>query len=300
MTNHSLACPSCHTLLEDIDSASKRCPKDGQTFHQVDGVWRMLLPERTGYFTKFIQDYETVRRSEGRGDTNANYYRTLPFISSRDWQIRAKSYEAFLKQVIIPLEKQANQLMILDLGAGNGWLSNRLAVRGHDVAAVDLTVNEFDGLGCYRYYENAFMPVQAEFDHLPFEDESINIVLFNASLHYSENYEQTLREALRVLALMGKLVVLDLPVYRNPASGLGMVRERERQFTERYGFPSDNLKSENYLTYIRLNELARELDLSWEFITPFYGVRWVVRPLLAKILGRREPAKFHVIVGSRK
>jgi SAM-dependent methyltransferase len=300
MTKLLLACPSCHTLLEDIDFLTKRCPKDGLTFHPVDGVWCMLLPDRADHYSRFIRDYETVRRSEGRGATDARYYQMLPYISSRDWQIRAKSFETFLKYVIVPLEKRANPLSILDLGAGNGWLSNRLAARGHDIAAVDLTVNEFDGLGCYRHYKTTFLPVQAEFDHLPFEEKAINIVLFNASLHYSENYAKTLGESLRVLKSGGKIVVLDSPVYRNPASGSGMVREREEQFTKRFGFPSDNLKSENYLTYARLDDLARELNLSWKLITPFYDIRWTARPLLATLLGRREPAKFHVIVGERK
>ena len=79
-----------------------------------------------------------------------------------------------------------------------------------------------------------------------------------------------------------------------------MVEERKKDFLARYGFASDSLQSENYLTYMRLRELARELNLSWKFITPFYSVHWTLRPLLAFLLRRREPARFHVIVGQRK
>jgi len=74
--------------------------------------------------------------------------------------------------------------------------------------------------------------------------------------------------------------------------------EHEAQFTKQYGFASNNLRSENYLTYARLDDLARELGLAWKWITPFYGLRWTLRPWLAKLLRRREPAKFHVIVGA--
>jgi len=123
------------------------------------------------------------------------------------------------------------------------------------------------------------------------------MILFNASLHYSMNYEQTLHEALRALKVEGKLIVLDSPVYWDAGSGSSMVREREEQFTKRYGFPSNNLQSENYLTYSRLQELAGKLNLEWKFITPFYGIKWKLRPILARLLGRREPAKFHIIVG---
>ncbi len=295
-----LACSRCHTLLDEVDLVTKHCPQDGLTFHRVDGIWRMLLPERAEYFSRFVQDYETVRRFEGRGSTDKSYYRTLPYRQSSDWHIRAASFNAFIKQIIASLEKNKMPLRILDLGAGNGWLSNRLASRGHAVAAVDLTANDFDGLGCYRFYDPAFLPVQAEFDDLPFLDNSVDVVLFNASLHYSVSYEQTLRESLRVLDVEGRLVVLDSPVYWDAGSGSSMVREREEQFRQRYGFPSDNLQSENYLTYSKLNELGAELNLAWRFIKPFYGLRWMIRPIVAKFLGRREPAKFHVIVGNRK
>jgi len=78
-----------------------------------------------------------------------------------------------------------------------------------------------------------------------------------------------------------------------------MVEEREAQFKSRYGFASDNLESENYLTYKRLDELGKSLNLHWKFITPFYGLGWMLRPLGSMLLRRREPAKFHLIVGSR-
>jgi hypothetical protein len=79
-----------------------------------------------------------------------------------------------------------------------------------------------------------------------------------------------------------------------------MVHEREEQFKEKYGFASDNLQSENYLTYARLKELARALGLRWKFLTPFYGLRWMLRPISAGLARRREPAKFHLLVGSRR
>ena len=294
----TLACPRCHTLLDDVDATIKRCSKDGLTFHQVDGVWRMLLPEREEYYARFIRDYETVRRSEGRGSADASYYRALPYHSSADWKIRARSFEVFMKTLKVS-QRPLGSLNILDLGAGNGWLSNRLASRGHNVAALDLTVNDFDGLGCYRFYDTKFLPVRAEFNYLPFPDKSMDVVLFNASLHYSTDYKRTLTEALRALDRAGLLVILDSPVYHNSQSGAQMVREREAQFTKQYGSASNSLPSENFLTYARFNELARDLDLTWRFITPFYNLQWKLRPLLAFLLRRREPAKFHVIVGER-
>ncbi|MGA7193230.1 MAG: class I SAM-dependent methyltransferase [Anaerolineales bacterium] len=295
-----LACPRCHASLEDMDAVTKTCMKDRLTFYQVNGIWRMLLPERERYYTRFIRDYETIRRAEGRGSANALYYQTLPYHKTNDWKIRAKSFDVFLRHIIAPVENGGSALNILDLGAGNGWLSNRLALRGHFVAAVDLTINDFDGLGCYRYYDSKFLRIQSEFDHLPWMDHSVDLIVFNASLHYSVNYVETLGESLRVLNQQGQLVILDSPIYHEPSSGLGMVSEREAYFVKQYGFASNSLPSENYLTYARLNELANELNLSWEFATPFYNLKWSLNPSIARVFHRREPARFHLIIGRQK
>lgn len=299
-------CPRCRTPLERTSPDRVLCPRDGLEFRIENGIWRFLLPENEVHYARFIQDYETVRRAEGRGSPSAEYYRLLPFkdLSGRhraDWKIRARSFAVLVKNVLTRLQAPLGRgLKIIDLGAGNGWLSGRLAAQGDRVVAVDLLVNEQDGLGVWKYYQHSFTPVQAEFNHLPVMDCFADAVIFNASFHYSENYAETLREALRVLSPQGRLVILDSPVYRRSDSGRQMVQEREEQFKEKYGFASNNLQSENYLTYTRLKELAQEFDLTWKFVTPFYGFRWMIRPLVAAVRRRREPAKFHLIVGRKE
>jgi len=304
-TPFPFACPRCHSTLTQTAPDELCCAAEGLSFQRIDGAWRFLLPERAGYFAQFIREYETIRQAEGRGSQDAAYYRSLPYrdLSGRmsaDWRIRAASFDAFLRECIVPAERQGRRLRALDLGAGNGWLSNRLAARGHAAAAVDLMVNDFDGLGCQRYYETAFVPVQAEFDRLPFPAGAADLILFNSSLHYAVHIDETLREALRVLDAAGRLVIMDSPVYRDAGSGERMVHERERSFVQRFGFPSNSLPSQNYLTYRLLDELARALNVDWRIITPAYGIGWMLRPLRARLSrGDREPAKFHVIIGTR-
>ena len=304
MSVSRFVCPRCHAHLQFISPDELSCATDGLRFQRKDGIWRFLLPERAAYFGQFIHEYETVRRAEGRASHDPLFYRNLPYrdLSEKmpaDWRIRATSFDLFIKRLIEPLEQNNQILHVVDLGAGNGWLSNRLAGRGHDVCAVDLMTNDFDGLGCQRFYETAFTTVQAEFDRLPFEDGSADLVIFNASLHYSIDIQATLAEALRLFAGSrdSKLVVLDSPLYHRADSGAQMVRERESQFSRRFGFPSNAIPSENYLTYTRLEELSGNLGLQWHFQTPFYGLRWVLRPLLSRLRGNREPARFHVIIG---
>ena len=77
----------------------------------------------------------------------------------------------------------------------------------------------------------------------PLPDASIDLAVFNAALHYSTDYAQTLHETLRVLRPRGRLVILDSPMYRDPSSGARMVAERQARFLATYGFASDALRS---------------------------------------------------------
>jgi SAM-dependent methyltransferase len=282
MNEFRFACPTCQTPLIAVDAVRLACPTEGIAYECCEGIWRFLTSKRQAQYEQFMREYQIVRRAEQRGSTDSAYYRALPFVDltgrfSHDWQIRSRSYRAFERYSLLPLERTVHRpLHVLDLGAGNGWLSYRLAQRGHAAAAVDLTTDALDGLGAYVHYDAAYVSIQADFDHLPLLDEQVDMVIFNASLHYSTNYQVTLSEALRVLRASGQVVILDSPVYRSPDSGRQMVREREVAFERQYGFPSNAIPSENYLTYQRLRILAETLDVDWRFVRPFYGWDWVI------------------------
>ncbi|MDQ4076794.1 MAG: methyltransferase domain-containing protein [Chloroflexota bacterium] len=299
------ACPLCGTPLEQLEATELCCPSDRARYPLVHGIWRLLPAERKAYYEQFMQEYAHVRESEERGADDAAYYRALPFEDltgrfTQDWMIRATSFRTLLTKLVVPLEQACDRpLAVLDVGAGNGWLSYRLARRGNTVAAIDLQTSKLDGLGAYIYYDVAFTPLQGDFDRLPFLAEQIDLVVFNGSLHYSTEYIRTLREALRVLRPGGVVAIMDSPIYHDATSGEQMVRERERQFEARYGFPSNAIPSENFLTYRRLKELAERLGVEWEFYRPWYGWRWALRPWRARLRGHREPAQFLVIATRR-
>lgn len=297
MMTFTFACPICKTTMIFADDKSM-CPQDCTTYVSENGVWRCLFDERAEFYQAFINDYEKIRAAEGRNQHPATWYAQLPYISGQaDWRIRAKSYEMLYRQVIQRATKQ--KLKIADFGAGNCWLSNRLASAGHQVAAIDLLTNDWDGLGANKHYDVSFAPIQAEFDHTPFTDGQFDIVIYNGAFHYSSDYAQTLREALRILKPDGVVIIMDTPVYHNKSSGQQMVKERENLFEIQYGTKSNHVPSENYLTYHRLEELREQVGLSWQIFTPYYGLKWTLKPLKAWLRGHREPAKFHVICGKR-
>jgi SAM-dependent methyltransferase len=297
-----LACPACHMPLVLAGESTLLCPHDGARYTRQDDIWRMLLLERSAYYQRFVLEYETVRQAEGRGSSDPAYYRSLPYPNcsgqaASDWRIRSTSYEALLRHAIVPAEDCGRRLRIVDVGAGNGWLSYRLAGRGHALAAVDLTVNGFDGLGAHVHYDHPFTPLQAEFDHLPFANGSLDLVIFNASFHYSTDYAVTLAEVRRVLADGGRVAIMDSPLYHAASSGAQMVAEREALYRRRYGFASNSLPSENYLTDERVKALSATLGWRWTMIEPWYGWGWALRPLKERLAGHRQPARFVLLLG---
>lgn len=299
----AFVCPKCKGTLIVNSATELACLQDRLTFDQHAGIWRFLLPEREDYFEQFMREYQQVREAEGRKLNDAEYYRALPFkdLSGTrpwDWKVRATSYKALAKKVLAEMET-GQVLEILDLGAGNCWLSYRLTERGHAVTAVDLHTNDWDGLGAKRHYSVEFTAVQAEFEYLPIESGSIDLVIFNASFHYAEDYHSTLNEALRCLADRGQIVVMDSPVYQDPSSGEQMVAEREAHFLERYGFRSNVLDSQNFMAVGQLSNLTSELDIKLKVESVNYGLSWALRPWLAKLRGAREPADFQLMIFSK-
>jgi len=297
-------CPNCGSGLVSLDPDTQSCPAEGFTYRREQGIWRFLTPPRAAYYDRFSSDYLTVRKAEGRGSCDPEYYRALPFRDlsrnfTREWHIRAKSYEAFVGEVLAKRESTGRRLEVLDLGAGNCWFSNRIATLGHVPTAVDLLDDVEDGLGAHGHYETSFRVVQAEFDRLPFADGQFDLVVFNGALHYSTNYEATLGAAMRQMRPDGFLVVMDSPIYSDSDSGVQMLRERARLFQRKYGLASDSLPSRGFLTCAQLERLACVLGLHWQFIKPRYGWSWALRPVWARLLQRREPAIFLLIIGTR-
>ena len=256
---------------------------------------------------QFLHEYSTVRSTEGRGADDAAWYFELPYrdLSGRlsaQWAIRAQSWRCLERRVLPRLAgKAGRKLRILDLGAGNCWMSWRLATLGHSPVALDIFADPRDGLGASRHYTalTRFPVIEAEFDNIPLPDAGADVAIFNASFHYSANYERTLAEVLRVLAPGGAVVIMDTPVYRLHEHGQRMVAERKRQYSQRFGFPSESQQSIEFLDEPALAHLAARFHLRWKIYKPWYGWRWHSRPLAAWLKNKRPPSRFWLLVGEK-
>lgn len=305
-----LLCWSCGsavaTLTSDDDEhvSHHHCRHCGAITIRCGGIWRCLSPRQVAQYGRFIREYESIREAEGRGSSSPAYYRALPYQDltgrmSSQWKIRARTFDSFQRHILAPRARSSGApLRILDLGAGNCWLSYRLALLGHAPVAVDLLTNMRDGLGAGVNYAGhlprIFPRVQVALENLPFPSGDFDLAIFNASFHYAQDYRRTLGEALRCLRPGGNVVIADTPWYAREESGDAMVEEKRARFQQLYGFRSTSIPSLEFLTPERLDSLASHFHLQWHTIAPFYGARWALRPLLAQLRGRRTPSQFRI------
>jgi SAM-dependent methyltransferase len=306
-------------------SGAHVCANCGTAFELRDGIYRFLLPERLTELQPFLDQYRAVREKDGYRSHSPDYYRSLPTVEpdhpqAETWYIRQVTFNhlcCFIngrhrlqadgyaepnprsgfppnarRRFLTDAATDAEPLSILDLGAGNGWLSHQLTALGHQCAAVDWLDDAEDGLGASRHYPVEFLCAQADFDRLPFAPGQFDLVIFNASLHYAPNVSATLERAALMLAPGGALVIMDSPLFQSASAGRQMVAEMEDNFKKRYGLSEVIRSGVGYLLLSDLVEMGRKLEMEFQFLPSRVGWLWETRRLLAGLKNGRESARF--------
>ena len=299
-------CPECGAKAFSAGS-DLLCPAEGRRFGGCEGVLPLMRAERVAALAPFLDAYRRIRRIEGWGGAAA-YYRSLPFTSegqNRDiWKIRARSYRGALRVIArrFPEVKQADEwdklaLRILEVGAGNGWFSWRMAQAGHYVLATDISLDEEDGLGAVSRYArpgvthgDRLTRARAEMEDLPLEDAQFDLVVANGSLHYAGRIRDAVSEAHRVLRPGGVFLVLDSPVYDESGPGLEMVRRRQEHHGE-LGI-SDSAATAGFLVGGDFLALSSGFGFQAEVLYPFEGVRRGLRRAYCRLRSLAPPARF--------
>ena len=294
MWQPTFACPECGEAVDETGPDGCRCARCGREYARRAGMWRFLSANRQAELEPFTRQYRAVREREGRRPSSAEYYRRLPCVPpgdphANDWRVRRETYRHLLGRV---LAAGPHAMRILDLGAGSGWLSHRLAALGHRAVAVDAIDDDADGLGAARHYAIEFAAVQADFAALPFTAGQFDLVVFNGALHYAADGAATLAHARRMLAPGGALVVMDSPMFHADADGRAMVADKVRRFETEYGLTDIVQPGQGYLTFAALASSAEGFGLRPQFIPSRGPLRWRVRRSLARIQLGRAPAAF--------
>src|SRR5689334_4426298 len=246
------ACPECRETLVQDTAGAFLCLSCQQRYERREGIYRFLSPSRLHTAAPFAQHYRLIREQAGYRETAPEYYRMLPVVAQNnpcaaEWRIRRESYAHF-QQRALPGVWQG-PIRALDLGAGSGWLSHRLASFGHHAVAVDRLDDEVDGLGACRHYSVSFAVVEADFDALRFAAEQFEVVILNSAVHYSPDPAATLREAKRVLVEGGSLVVMYSPMFLSERDGRKTADAQRNAFVSHYGVTDVVRPGVEFLTF---------------------------------------------------
>jgi SAM-dependent methyltransferase len=256
---------------------------------------------------EFATAYSLHRQAEGRALSDEELL-SLPWLTTGpqagQWAVRAKTYEAFVDRLLEPLSHEFSRpLTVLDLGAGNGWLSYRVAGRGHRAIALDIRGDSIEGLGTSEIFQDRcpgrIEPIVASFDAVPLPDDLVDIAVFNASLHYATDLGKVLGKAARVTRPGGRIAILDSPFYPSEADGLAMQAEKQKLAAAMFGeraAPLTGLPFIEFLTRDRLAAASAGLGLAWTRHRVSYPPRHELRPLIARLRGRRRPSRFDLWV----
>lgn len=292
--------------LSSTSGPDVSCAACGVRIRNERGVFRCLDAERLAGLEPFLSQYRRVRSLDGYRAAEAGYYRALPRSAAGDpqehvWRIRQRSFRTLCRELERFSAVAARQrdwrrrkarrpcLTVLDIGAGNGWLSNQLAALGCQTVAVDLLDDERDGLEACRHYGHAIVCVQADFDALPFASRQFDAVIFNGSVHYAPDVTRTLGRAERLLKPDGLLAVVDSPMFVREGDGSAMnARVRDRLAT-RYGIVAPIQPGEGFLTFERLAQFAASVGRRWRFSGSSTVWRDRVARRLIQVFGDRGP-----------
>ncbi len=229
MNSLYLRCPECRGVLSD----SFVCA-NGHAFELRAGVLEMLPEKFAARLHEFTARFTQLRDRENRRLLDPQVYPQLPDapVLSKDpeWQQRVYDWS-----IVRGLLSGKSDLSILDVGAWNGWLSNRLAELGHRVLAIDYFADEFDGLAARRHYATDWMAIQMDLEDLSVLGGQFDLVILNRCVQFFEHPAAYAAHARERVAPGGAMILTGLAFFRDPGQKIRGVQQLRAHF-RRSGF----------------------------------------------------------------
>ncbi len=155
-----------------------------------------------------LNDQKNLQRVLQRRQEKAeSYFNTVAGKLGKDY-CPGRSWEA-IGHLLLQLTPAID---IVDLGAGEGILSQLLARRAKNVYCIDNSPRMVEvGTQLAREYgfENLHYQL-GDIESVPLADESVDLAMLSQALHHARHPQTALKEAFRILRPGGQLLILDL------------------------------------------------------------------------------------------
>lgn len=211
------------------------------------------LPDVLDNFGKI---YIQTRVKEGRFYSD-DQVKMLPVIDKRhkfytEWKIRARSAKLLKKHI------ELNNLPknILEIGCGNGWLSNYLANIQHtEVWGIDVNEPELEQAArVFGKNGNIHFCLCDIFD-APFDNQQFNYIILASSIQYFPDIKLLINKLLPLLNPGGEIHIIDTPFYEQAEIENASLRSKQY-----YSKLKADEMSEKYFHH-SLNSLLKTFDV---------------------------------------
>ena len=270
-------CPICSSSL-NLEQTQASCA-EGHQFSVKNGAYQLLKPEFKERLEKFLTAFEDFRQPYIEGMKKIDFNK-LPYINGvlsdeRQWKAKRMDLE-LITRLKAPGEK------VLELGAWNGWLSNRLVEEGYEVLAADIFIHELDGLGASKHYRNQWQSVQMNMDDVSILKSSFDLIIINRSIAFFKDLNQTIIDLKARLNPGGLLFITGINYCKDPSLIIDRYKQAEELFNSKYNAPYAFFSSKGYMDAKDLSLLrAHKIKLS---LYPSH--RW--KPILKWIYPKRS------------
>jgi len=193
--------------------------------------------------------YLRVREKEGRLYSDDIVAR-LPVMPNGhpladEWRARSASASRLTRY----LSPRPGPLRILDLGCGNGWLSNMLSRCGHHVIGMDQNSYELKQAARVFSPNSYLLFFNGDIFSAPFLPIQFDVILLASVIQYFQDINALLVELKNFLQPQGEIHIIDSPLYSD--NELEKAILRSLQYYTLLGFP----EMADYYFHHRLSDL---------------------------------------------
>ena len=208
--------------------------------------------------------YLEVRRREGRAPSDEELLQlpevTQPSALAREWRWRKRAFQRLDNYLNRHFRKFP--IRVLDLGCGNGWMSNLLAANPlRSVTAVDLNETELEQ-GSRVFQRDNLQFVYGDILQDGWLEQSFEVIVLAASVQYFPDFGELIATLKKLLTPNGEIHLLDSNFYRN-ADAADAARKRTEAYYEQVGVPEMAGYYHHHLRQEVLACGAEDLNAGW-------------------------------------
>lgn len=236
----------------------------------------VYLPINYPIENAFEQLYLRLREKEGRIYKDDEVLKlpdiSLDHLHHKEWQVRKKSSKRLVKHVAT----KRKPLQILEIGCGNGWLSNKFSeIPQTEVIGLDINLTELIQAATIFTRRNLHF-VFGDIRKNVLQNMKFDIIIFAASVQYFSSFQEIIQTTLQHLNTKGEIHIIDTIFYND--KNITCAKQRGKDYLNSIGFP-EMINYYFYRNWSELNNfnfrLLEQKNIFQKIFTKTFSFPWI-------------------------